>query len=206
MSTWRVKNLTIWENRRRAEALAKFRETVVRYFNDTSGERFSLHAPLEAEQARIARSEINHSLDRILRYVEEAGVAATVRWAPPPVVSGVGGNIHLLSNIFNLDRFDIPPQYVVDAIEQAVGVYAADSKAAAIRSFNPFFWISKGLKSVSSVPFVILEHAGLHGRKLEDGLPGRISKLLTELIALLTAAFGFLKLVGREDWITRFFK
>lgn len=71
---------------------------------------------------------------------------------------------------------------------------------------NPLFSLGHGPARVSSTPFALLEHAGLHGRKIENSLFGTIPKLITETVATLTAIFGSRKLIGREDLLIRLFE
>lgn len=182
-----------------------FRHQIVTYYNNTRP-GYGYDETIEEEDARKARTEINRLSQRALRYVYDTGVPCRVTYYPAPAVGGYVREIDMLANIFDLRSSSIPPQRAIDVLEQAIGVYEAGHRAAVIRTFNPFFWIGKGLRAISSFPFAILEHAGLHGRKLEDSFLGRLIKLLTQIVALLTAVLGFLKLVGKEDWITQFFK
>ena len=202
----RISELTCWENRRRAECLFRFRELVVTYFNNIQRHGYGFDEPVEGQAAKVARSDINRMSQQALRFVYDAGVPSDVTYYPAPAVGGYVRTVNVLGNLFNLSASSIPTQKAVDIIEQAIGVYDADYQASVIRTFNPFFWIGKILRAISAIPFAILEHAGLHGKKLEDSFVGRLVKLLTQIVTLLTAVFGFLKLVGREDLVTRFFK
>jgi hypothetical protein len=200
-----ISQLTCWENRKRAEFLFRFRELIVTYFSNV--QRHSRYGdPVENDVANVARSDINRFSQRALHYIYATGVPTEVTQYPAPAVGGYVKTIDVMVNVFNLSASSIPPQKVVDIIEQAIGAYEADYRSSIMRTFNPFFWIGKLLRAISAMPFAILEHAGLHGKKLEDSFVGRLIKLLTEIVAFLTALYGFLKLVGREDLITSFFK
>lgn len=194
--------VTFWERNHRIRLLSEFRNYVCSYFRNT---HISYDDYIEDDNARKARTEINRLLFEVKRFVGDAFVPHKVVYYPAPIQGGSAREIDLLTDIFQLHRSNIEPQQVLDTLERAIGLYQADYRNAILRTFNPLFWIGKGLRAISSLPFTILEHSGLYGRKFEDSLLGRIIKLLTQIVALLTAIHGFMKLIGKEDWITLVF-
>lgn len=180
-------NLTIWENRKRVNCLIAFCDNVITYYGREN-----------SENVHRSRSEINLRKLEAHRYIREAGVPFIVTHYPPPAVGGFVKEIDIITNIFDLRPHQISPENVVDVLEQAIGVYEADRKAALIRTFNPFFWLGKGLSAIGRIPFNLLENAGLHGRKLEDSTAGKVLKLLTEIVTFVSLLYGFLKLIGTD--------
>jgi hypothetical protein len=200
-----IKKLTVFEINRRVLLLGEFRNLVVDYFNSLHHDSYGFsRSPSETQSSQDIRGKINHLTGKSRKYLREAGSLHVMDVCPPPAVGGYRKKIDLLQNLFLLHTYRIEPQNVTDMIEQAIGVYEAERDDARIRTFNPVFWLGVILSKVSSAPFKILEHAGLHGKKFEDSIVGRILKLISEVIVVLAALYGLLHTIGREDLFHQF--
>ncbi|MBI1178018.1 hypothetical protein GC207_11345 [bacterium] len=206
MSRTKPKDLTIFGVTKRLDEIVALRHDLIAYFNDLNRSQSYMSAPSEGEKARAVRPEINRRLDSVVEYIEAAGVPCVLYHSPAPAIGGFAGNIHVLHNIFNWHQLDIRPVQILDIFERAIGVYQAQVGPAKVRTFNPIFWLLRFLRAISSLPFSLLDNVGLGGHKLEESFVGKLIKLLTELITLACSAYGFLKLIGREDMIRKFFE
>lgn len=197
----KLSKLSYKENNLRIVELIEFRGLVVTYFNNTRKNSIFQREVVELEAAKEVRPRINSMLQRVMIYVQESGAAAVILWSPAPAVGGYRQSVHLIQNIFNLDRFEISPLQLVDTIEQAIGIFESNRKSSLMRSLNPLFWFGRVLSWIAGIPFSILEDAGLHGKKLEENWIGRILKLLVELSTAVVAIFGALKVLGLDGKI-----
>jgi len=148
------KKISIWENRKRLKLLNEFRNLVITYFNNIESDLFNLR---ENQQAIEARRKINLLIDKVHFIIRSAGILPLMYYSPPPAVGGLAGNIDLIYNIFNLYRFKIEPQYLLDFIDRAIGIYENDKFNALLRTLNPLFWISLILDYIVSLPFKFVE-------------------------------------------------
>jgi len=127
-----------WENKRRLGRLAEFRALVIEYFNNSSAERMGVER-IEEPEAEEARVKINRMMDEVHDIILYAGVKPWIRYIPPPAVGGYIQNIDLVQNIFNLHRFQIAPNNLLDFVDRAIGIYENNSGPAFRRAINPFF-------------------------------------------------------------------
>ena len=160
------KNIPIWENARRCNVLVEFRNDVVSYFNNSSARGIGADRTENAEAVQ-ARWRINNILDQTHRIIEAAGIPQTITWTPPPAVGGYVHQIHMILNLFEFARFQIPPGNAVDLIERAIGVYQANRRAALVRTINPFWWLFCGLLWFARIPFVFLGAVGFDAARAE---------------------------------------
>lgn len=198
-----MKDLSYFECRRNLERLQEFRELVVTYFKNVSYE-FGFEVS-ENEQARKARQKINLKLTKITTAFYKTPATRSIYYSPPPAVGGFAGTVELLGNIFNLNRFQISPQILIDAIEQAIGFYEDELPKALIRTVNPFAWIYKILSLIIAVPFSLVELAGFDASAIQRSLVGRIIKALIELIVLSASFLTALYYLGYLNAFKRVF-
>ena len=182
------RNIPLWENVRRLEILGEFRNNVVRYFNNCGHPEgaWMLDSPIENTEAVQARQRINSTVYQAQRIIEAAGMLQTITWTPPPAVGGYEQKIHMLFNLFEFTRFQIPSQNAVDLIERAIGVYQSDRRAALRRTLNPFWWLFRGLLWFARIPFVVLGAVGFDAARAEGSVFGKIFKFLLAISAVLT--------------------
>jgi hypothetical protein len=178
-----------WENNSRLDRLAEFRALVVEYFNNSRAE-WMVDERIQQPKAEEARVKINRMMDGIHDIILYAGVNPSIRYTPPPAVGGYVQNIDLVQNIFNLHRFHIAPNNLLDFIDRAIGVYENNSGPAFRRAINPFFYVGLVLDLVARIPFVLIGRAGFNRQKAEESLAGRVIKgviyIITALASLLT--------------------
>ena len=177
------------ENNKRLEKLAEFRDHVIEYFNNSRAE-WMVDERIEQPKATEARVKINRMMDGVHDIIFYAGVNPSIRYTPPPAIGGYIQNIDLVQNIFNLHRFQIAPNNILDFIDRAIGIYESNARPAFLRAINPFFYLGIVFDLVARVPFVLIGRAGFNRKKAEDSLAGRLIKgalyIITALASLLT--------------------
>ncbi len=187
--------ITIWENNRRLVKLIKFRELVLKYFNNSRVE-WMVDERIEEPEALRARVEINRLMDEIHNIILYSGINPSIRWTPPPAVGGYIQNVDLIQNIFNIHRFQISPNNVLDFIDRSIGVYEYNHTRALIRTLNPLFYLSIFFDWVSELPFIFIGWLGFNREKAELSLIGRLMKGLLYLVTVIASALTILQLLG----------
>ena len=185
------RHITCWENDRRARRLAEFREDIVTYFNSQNSGA--------DEAANKARQRINLSMREVGGMVRAAGVAATIVWTPPPAVGGFVSEVAIFENVFNLKRFDISPQWVIDYLDRSTGVYASDYNTSVRRTLNPFWWMGQFLMWFAHLPFALMGAAGFNSARIEGSVGGRLLKLVVGAVPVVASALVIVDLLGWLD-------
>jgi len=175
------------------------------YLNDSEA-HWMADGRTEGNAATTARVEINRTMEEIHSIIMLSGINPVIIYTPPPAVGGYVQNVDVVYNIFNLHRFDIPPQALIDYIDRAIGVYASNSSRSFMRTVNPFYWIGRILESIVRIPFVLLGKAGFNQNKVETSLPGKILKGLLYLIIVFASFLTVLQLTGYLDSFNRFIR
>lgn len=199
----RYKDIPICENLRRKEKLIKFRNLVVEYFDNIEYLGFSGREIKENIRASQLRSEINLILYEIHSIIKSAGVSLDMFYSPPPAIGGIAGNIDLVANLFNLNKFRLGPRYSIDVIEKAIGVYQNDKINALIRTINPFYWLIRLLDCIASLPFIILGQVGFNKDRLESSFVGRLFKGFLYLITVFAAFLTILEKLNYLEWFKK---
>jgi hypothetical protein len=184
-----------WENNKRIEKLAEFRGLVIEYFNNSRVE-WMADERIEKPQAEQARIKINRMMDKIHETIMYAGINPSVRYTPPPAVGGYIQNVDLVQNIFNMHRFHIAPNNLLDFIDRAIGIYENNARAAFLRAINPLFYIGFVFDVVAHVPFVLMGRAGFNRKKAEESFAGRLIKGAIYIITALASLLTVLQLLG----------
>jgi len=178
-----------WENQRRIEKLLEFRSLVFTYFENS---RYDPFDDLRVEQSKAleVRDRINLCLSEIHAIILSADVVPVIIYRAPPLIGGYQSTIDLFENIFNLDRYQIGPNVVIDYVDRTIGKYRSDQTKAIFRMFNPFFYLGLLLAPISDLLFEGIGKLGFNRQKLESSIFGNVVKglpyLLTILAALLT--------------------
>ena len=173
------KDIPLWENTRRIEVLEKFRNDVVGYFNNSR----AASQPGKEQDGRT-RQQLNLRVSQVHWIIKAAGITPAITDIPAPAI---GGHVLQINTILNLFDLDINTrQYAVDFIDMALGVYQNDRRAAKIRTFNPFWWLSRGLLWFVRIPFVLLGAVGFDAARAEASVGGKVLKLTIFLSAVLT--------------------
>ena len=189
------KNISWWENARRIRLLEEFRNDVVSYFNNSSYE-WMAEGRIEKPEAEKARQRINHTIVQAQHIIEAAGVAPSVTWTPPPMVGGYVQRVELILNLFELNKFKIPADRAVDAIEMALGVYQSDRTTVFCRTINPLWWLFRGLLWFVRIPFVLLGAVGFDAAHAEGSTSGKFFKATFALVTATAALLTILNLLG----------
>ncbi len=185
-----------WENRRRLQALASFRELVVGYFKGVRVVDRGFD-PAESQNAQIHRTTINRKLCEIAEIVTAAGVNSGIVLSANPYRGGYNGSADLIAEVFNLIRLEVPADRLVDCLDRAIGVYEMDSAAAQRRTLNPFWWAWRAFLVVANVPAQLLGAVGFDASRFDSSTPGRITKLVTLTAALATTVWGMIQILDR---------
>lgn len=187
--------ILIWENKRRLDKLIEFRNLIIEYFNNSRVE-WMVAERIEKEAARSARVKINRIINETHSIILLSGINPTIRYTPPPAVGGYIQKIDVIQNIFNLNRFQIGVDPVLDFIDRAIGIYQSNQKSALIRTFNPFFYLGWVLDVISDLPFIAIGKLGFNREKVESSAIGRLVKGIFYLITVIAAFLTTLQLLG----------
>ena len=186
--------ITVRENHKRLDKLFEFRNLVIEYFNNSTKSGRGLRA--EKEIAQVARVKINRIMKENHEIILHSGMDPIMIYKAPPMVGGHTRNIDVILNIFNLDRFDIPANQVLDLIDMTIGVYESDHRRAVVRTFNPLFYLMLALDTISELPFSIIGKFGFNQQKAESSIIGRLFK---GFLYLVTPVAGFLTILHLLD-------
>lgn len=180
-----------WEARRRLGVLEQFRRNAERYL------QFATWTPHggwhEDDNARSLRQQLNEGVHDVRAACSFVGVATHVYYVPPPITGGVAGDIDLLENFFNLPRFQIPQQQLLDRLDRAIGVYRGWLRPLWWRLFNPFYWIGQLFARVAEAPFRILAAAGFDASRVEGSFWGKLTKAVVQFLAATAALLTVLE-------------
>jgi len=189
--------IPIWTNKHRLTILRDFRQQAIFYFEGVIYSRDGNRT--EMPQCAPARQRLNYLLVEVDSIIDATEVGSTIDWTPPPITGGRIQRIHLILNIFNLDYYHIPRQFIGDTLDRAIGVYERDAPAALRRTFNPFYWLGRGLEGIARLPFIFLGRIGFDQRRLEESWLGKLVKGLIQLATLVGAIGKALKEFGLFD-------
>ncbi len=145
---------------------------------------------IEEPEAEKIRVKINRMMDEIHDIILHSGVNPSIRYTPSAMVGGYVQNIDLVQNIFNLHRFRITANNLLDFVDRSIGIYEGNRRPALLRAINPFFYLGLVFDLVARIPFVLIGRAGFNRQKVEESLAGRLVKgsiyIVTALASLLT--------------------
>jgi len=158
---------------------------------------------IENDKAKQIRTEINRMINKVHKVVILTNVNPAVFYTPPPAIGGYATNVDLVINIFNLQRFQINPQSLIDCIDRAIGVYENDFIPSFLRTINPFYWFLCILDYIVSLPFALIGKLGFNQQKIETSFFGKLFKIIIQLI-LGTAAF--LTILDKTGYLDHFIK
>ena len=109
-----------------------------------------------------------------------------MHWTPPRLVGGPAADVDLFGDLFHLP-WGITSTHVIDFLDRAIGVYEEDERAALIRTYNPFWWLQRGLSWLGRIPFRVLRAVGINTTRLEGTGVGAAIGLVTTLVTLAAA-------------------
>lgn len=188
-----MSKLLIWHCLNRISALKRFGKALEAYISHSQVHNM-ISIPKDAE-GEEARERVNRLLPKVSKFVRESGCSTSIVYTPPPIVGGpILPNVDLLTNIFQLSRFDVSYYAIFDFVQRAIGYYNDEAPKALIRTLNPFWWLAQIVAFLISVPIRILAWAG-YGQieKLEASQGGRLYRAAAGLVAF---ALGLIALLA----------
>lgn len=195
--------ITIWENNRRLNKLFEFRQLVIQYFNNST-ESFRGPSRVEEKTAQEARIKISRSMKEIHEIILQAEVSPILIHTPPPMIGGYQSNVDIIRNIFNLDRFGIEPNQILDVIDMAIGTYESNHTQAIVRTFNPLFYLFWALDTISELPFFAIGKLGFNIEEIKSSVIGRFFKGLFYLITVAAALLTILHFLDSLEPVKQF--
>lgn len=199
------KKRTIFGNTYCLNMLYEFRENIITYFNNARYDDFD-RAFHENETALNTRSKINETVHEVHDIILYSGISPVITYTPPPMIGGYRQEIDVLTNIFNMHRYEIGPNDLLDFIERSIGRYKSDKTNSIIRTINPFFWFGQFLDLIVSIPFRFLKKAGLSSKAIEESLIGKIAKFILYVASLFASVLTILQILGLLDKSINFIK
>ncbi len=187
--------ILVWENERRLNKLIEFRELAIEYFNNSRPAGWENSSRIEEDAAREARFKINIVIDEVHFIILTSGTIPTLSWTAPAAIGSYAREIDLITNIFNLNGFQIEPNHVLDCIDRVIGKYESNYKSAFFRIFNPFFYLGWFLDVVSDLPFIAFGKFGFDQQKMKTSIIGRFVKGIMFLAPFL-AILHYLDFLG----------
>jgi len=206
--------INIFQNIKRIRDLNDFRGMIINYFNNTKPMGIAGLRLEENQEAKRIRGEINKVMHLQHSIILATGLIPELQYTPAPSIGGHIRDIDLVINIFDLSRFEISAQHLIDYIEQAIGLYEQNQKASFFRTINPFHWIGLIFDNIVSYPFRIFGKLGFDEKKIEASIFGKIIKgllyLATSVLSSIAALFAILSFLGYLDpflsWLKKIFK
>ena len=177
-------NVTFWQNIARRKILRDYRSLIEKYFRDIDYNEYSRNI-IDSDDSKEIRRKLNNQNESIQSIFREVGASPIVVYTPPPAIGGYIQNINLVDNLFNLQKFDIEIQALVDFIDQVDGVYQQDFISSIVRTINPFYWLGKLLELIARVPFFFLGSIGLNQKQIEGCFVGKLVKLIIKLFTTI---------------------
>lgn len=193
--------ILVWENNRRLNKLIKFRDLVIRYFNN-QGSTDYMGFPDENARNKAAqiRTEINQNTAEIHNIITSSNISTEIIYTDPPLLGGRSRKFDLIFNMFDPCELTDPCEQVLDIIEMSIGVYKSNRAKSTWRMFHPFFWLGWVADGISEVVFNVIGEFGLGRQNAEKSALGRLFKVLVYLITnvvvpslILLQILGFLE-------------
>ncbi len=191
---------TICGNIHCIKLLTEFRKLTIEYFNNIESDDLHID-PNIGEKGLGVRRKMNELTREVGIVIRATGTQPSIIRYPPPAIGGHITEVDLITNIFNLSSYSIPPINVIDVLDQALGVYYADKIASIVRTLNPFFWIEQLLYRLTSLPFNLLSSAGFNGDKIRKTFLGKVISYLLQMIFLIGTLLTILQVLGYNDLI-----
>jgi len=192
------RRMFFWQNASKLYTLFEYRDLVIDYFNEAQPyDLFEMH---DTEKSIQLRSKINRTTQQITDALYSVGIVPVIHWTPPAMIGGYSQNIDLVNNLFNLRRYQIHPQTLIDILDKAIGIYSADRVNSFLRTVNPLFWVYLLINYFVRLPFKLLGLAGFNQRKIEGSLLG---KIFAGVFTTLTYTFTLIQILEKLGMLDR---
>lgn len=192
-----LKRIPIWTNWRRRRYLDQFQSRVEGYFAAVRYEAFPFRV-VENEEAASLRRTLEPELSRCRAIVHAAGKVPLVRLAPGER-EGQVVRVNLITEAFELYRYNLGREDLLDVLERARAVYGSDGAAAWLRTLNPLYWLEMFLSVMEMVPFLLLRVLRLRWRDAAASLPGRLVRLVVRAATLVVLALCAIRAAGLQQ-------
>lgn len=199
------KKIPIWINASRLKKLKVFRNEVVHYFNNSRLDMIG-EERIEQERAKQSRITLNKMMREIFEIIAAAEVIPVLRWTPPAMIGGYVQNIDVIGNLFNLDRYEISPNVVIDYLDRTIGIYESNTTGSVLRTFNPFYYVGLIFDYLVELPFIFIGKIGLNREKAESSLIGKLVKASLYLVTVTASLLTILELLDYLDPVKKFIK
>jgi hypothetical protein len=143
MSRLKYDRIPIWENKRRIKDLTFWRDL---WLEGLFGASKVITSPATGRTfiAEDRRTELNRRIPAIREMVALAEIPTLRDWVTfrkddPPV------RVDILEQFWYVDKLRISFRAPSDVIDEAVGKYQSDQHQSWIRTFNPLYWIGRGI-------------------------------------------------------------
>ncbi len=197
------KKRTIFGNTYCLKKLSTFRNDLITYFNNIEYHGFGSEIT-ENDDSRKMRVNLNRNINEIDEIINTSGISPYVTYTPPPMIGGYIQDINLVTNIFNIHRFEIEPSNLLDFIDRSIGRYEHDKISSILRTINPFFWFGRLLDFIVSLPFRFFQKAGINTKSFEESVLGRLAKLVLYLATLIASLLTILQILDLLDLVNEF--
>lgn len=177
--------IPVWLHRKRVRFLRGFLADLEAYYASVGFQAFPFRV-VETPAAAELRARLEPRLLRCRRTVAAAGASSLLRLAPGEA-AGTMERVNVIDAAFQLDRYNLGKDEVLDAIRQALSVYEADGTRAWVRTLNPFYWLDLGLHFVEQLPFQPLRILGVRpaaAARTPTGFALRVAVRLAALVGL----------------------
>ncbi len=186
-----MKDKTIFDNNNSRKSLELFKKLITKYFSTVEYAEFSPDL-IDNDKSLPIRDQINKNAGKVKQLLMDADIYPSVTYCPPPAIGGPVVHIDMMENIFNLSRYEIEYQALIDMVDRAYGNYESDIPMAILRTVNPFYWLGKILELIASIPFQLLGSVGFNRKQLEFSFVGKLVKLIIKVVTLCLTIWEFL--------------
>jgi hypothetical protein len=165
--------------------IREFRNTTLAFLAADMQMRDHGHETVTNEYV-ATRQKYVKAIEQATQIADEYGVPSLFRLSPPPAIGGYVHTTPIYQSVIEELPWGatIPPQRLIDAIDQTEGACERQVAIEIRRLYNPFHWLLVLLTFVLRIPFLLIKTSGFHVEKFEEQLWGRLFKLL-ELAVLI---------------------
>lgn len=195
-----IKEVSVWEVKKRLQMLEKFLIDVTRYFSN-SEYSLAAHAMIEQPEAKEARSAINLTLDEVHDLIRASGVVTMIAYHELPVQGGRSYPVDVIVNLFECYNYNKRPDDVIGLIERSIGTHQSEIPRAWRRTLNPFWWFRRRRAWMVSPPIGSTKPAGAEASSVQQPGSGILANQISGLIGTVAALLTIFHLLGLMNWL-----
>jgi hypothetical protein len=179
MSRLKYDKIPIWENKRRIKELTFWRDLWLTFASNRPLVSPKTGQPFSFEERR---GELNRRIPAVREMVTLAEVHAVRDWMT------VGKQtktlrVDILEQFWYVERLWLSFQAPSDVVDEAIGKYQSDQRRSWIRTFNPFYWISRLIDWLISEAFNVVKIFGGNPETARASQLGRVINAFGQFIA-----------------------